>query len=363
MRLDRVLGTGQASQAPASSIQPAVERLGRSLGFDRAMVVTSQGEIVASIGLERPSDVDVVKPLQAAGRRIGEARFGGRTDGRPYTPRDDALFDDASEYFAASLLVGERHAEQAQALAELALEHENLAARGSDLQASLTSGGDLEPLTIHALGPMRVERLGQPIEAWGGPKAGSRQAEAIFAFLFDRRDRGATKDEILEVVWPDVDVPHADLAFHRTLAGLRDVLEPGRPRRSPSAAITFHHDRYHLNPELVAWSDVAEFDALIKAAGETSDEAEAVDLLHRARALYRADFLDDCPFYGEGEYVEESRTLLRGRLVDLLVTLGEREEGRGDTMAAASAFRQALATAGGDCRRADEGLARLGVTP
>ena len=57
-------------------------------------------------------------------------------------------------------------------------------------------------------------------------KAGNRQAQALFAFLFDRGPRGVLKDEVIEVLWPEVSLTQADLAFHRTLGGLRRVLEP-----------------------------------------------------------------------------------------------------------------------------------------
>ena len=85
-------------------------------------------------------------------------------------------------------------------------------------------------------------------------------------------------------------------------------------------------------------------------------------MLEEARQLIRGDFLDDCPFYGDSEYIEETRRLLRGRHIDLLVTLGERYEERGDRPAAATAFREALLVAGGECRSASDGLARLGAT-
>jgi DNA-binding SARP family transcriptional activator len=208
---------------------------------------------------------------------------------------------------------------------------------------------------------MRVERDGEPIRAWGGPKAGSRQAEAIFAFLYDRGDRGASKDEITDVVWPDVDIERADLAFHRTLVGLRSTLEPGRPHRGESAVIRFHNDRYHLNPALIGWSDVGAFNELVARAGASSDPSAAIRLLEEARGLIRGDYLDDCPFYGDSEYVKERRRLLRGRRIDLLVTLGERYEQRADRPAAAAAFREALSAAGGDCLPAQNGLNRLGV--
>ena len=35
-----------------------------------------------------------------------------------------------------------------------------------------------------------------------------------------------------------------------------------------------------------------------------------------------ATYLDDCPFYGDGAYVEDRRELLRARYVDLLLAIG-----------------------------------------
>ena len=52
---------------------------------------------------------------------------------------------------------------------------------------------------------------------------------------------------------------------------------------------------------------------------------------------------------------------LRGRLLDALIDLGRRYEGRGDSMLAAARFREALAIAGGEFSSASEGLHRLGV--
>ena len=181
---------------------------------------------------------------------------------------------------------------------------------------------------------------------WGGEKAGSRQAEAIFALLFDRGERGASKDEILEIVWPDVDLDRADVAFHRTMLGLRATLHPGRRAAGSrrSAPIPFHHDPYRLDPATVVWSDVAEFERLVAAGVEA---ARATDALEGARALYRGEYLDDVPYLGDSEAVEERRVQLREQLRDVLVELARRYAERGDRVAAAACERQAAAVVEG----------------
>jgi two-component SAPR family response regulator len=230
---------------------------------------------------------------------------------------------------------------------------------GSALSEALAEAGTPSTaLRIHALGPLRAERNGEPIRRWGGEKAGSRQAEGLFAMLLDRGERGVTKDEILELIWPDVDLDRADVAFHRTMLGLRSVLQPGRRGRASQAAITFHNDRYRLDPSVVGWTDVAEFERLVGDAGRATG-AEGTRMLEEARALYRGDYLDDCPYYGDSADVEDRRSALRSRQVDLLVELGRRHADRGDRPAAAACYREAQALADDELPEVAEALARL----
>ena len=214
-------------------------------------------------------------------------------------------------------------------------------------------------LRVTTLGTFLVERSGAPVAHWGGPKAGSRQAQAMFAFLLDRGERGVTKDEFIDVIWPDAEVAQADLNFHRTLGGLRGTLEP--ERAAVGTAVTFMNGRYRLSASVVGWLDSDEFEQRLMNAARATDDVAAIRGLEAARAMYRGDYLDDCPLFGDSGYVEGRRGILRGRLVDALVDLGRRYEARGDDAFAAARFREALSVAGGDCSSATEGLSRLGV--
>jgi predicted ATPase/DNA-binding SARP family transcriptional activator len=209
-------------------------------------------------------------------------------------------------------------------------------------------------LHVYALGPMRVERLQNVIRQWGGEKAGSRQAQAIFAFLFDRGPAGVSKDEVTELLWPDLSVRRGDLAFHRTLGGLRSVLERGR---EASSSIRYEGGRYRLDPDLAVWSDVGAFEELLAAPAE-ADSRKRIHTLEEARRLYRGDLFDDCPFYGDSSAVEDRRMYLRGRLEDVVVELGERYADIGEHAAATAQFRQALAM-NADQSRARAGLERV----
>ena len=126
-------------------------------------------------------------------------------------------------------------------------------------------------LRVTALGRFAVERSGQPLTHWGGPKAGSRQAQAMFCFLLDRMERGVTKDEFIEVIWPDADLAKGDLSFHRTLGGLRATLEPDTAS-GLRGAVMFANGRYRLGPGVVGWQDVIEFEARLQHAAQAADE-------------------------------------------------------------------------------------------
>lgn len=363
-RLLRALGQDiLTAQHPGSAIEPALARLSRTFRLSGAVVTSTEGEVLSQHGTIDPDTPLALRlPLVAEGQGYGEVVFGPKRSGLPFTSRELDLLTLAGLYLASSIRLAARHDAQAETLTELSAELDALELRGHALSSALVEpdpGERAGQLRVYALGPLRVERGGSLVRQWGGAKAGTRQAEALFAFLFDRGERGASKEEMVELIWPDVDLERADLAFHRTLGGLRTTLEPGRRGGDRGSAIRFYNDRYRLDPDIVAWSDVAAFEERLAEAGRTADPEQGLALLEQARALYRGDYLDDCPFYGDGEHVEERRQLMRGRFIDLLIALGERYEQRGDRTAAAAAFRHARQVAGEELAPADAALARL----
>jgi len=361
-RMLRALGQGMlTTRRPEDSIEPALGELARTMGLTGAEFREPSGAVIASSGTVGEAALEL--PLQRDGTAYGSVAFGAKDSNLPFTSSEREVLGMAAGYLAASLELGARQAEQAKELEQLSRDRAAVSTSGRRLHGALEASPDdavRGGLHVFALGPLRAERDGELIRQWGGEKAGTRQAEALFAFLFDRGERGVTKDEAVELIWPDVDLDRADLAFHRTLGGLRRTLDPGRGQRQGSKAIGFSNDRYRLDPDVVAWTDVATFEQRLTDAGTTTDPVAALAALTEARSLYRGEYLDDCPFYGDGAYVEDRRELLRARYVDLLLSLGGFHEQRGDRGAAAAAFREARSAADAGCPPADAALERLG---
>jgi DNA-binding SARP family transcriptional activator len=361
-RLLEALGQfGPTAQSVEAGVQPALARLAGVLDVRGLTVARADGAIVASEGAGAATAwIDAI-PLIADGEMVGELRVGATTSGEPLSSRDQDLVRMSAAYVAAALRAGRREDEQVEQLAGLVEERAKVESKATTLHAALVQHADAPVgLRVHALGPLHDERAGERIERWGGDKAGTRQAQGLFAFLFDRGERGVSKDEALELIWPDTDLERADLAFHRTMVGLRQTLDPRRDGRT-SQVIRFHNDRYRLDPAIVIWSDVAAFLGRLDAAKSAGDPAQRLAMLEEARTLYGGDFVDDCPFYGDSAEVEEQRLHLRGRATDLRVAIGEAYEALGDRLAAATAFREALRGEPAGSGPAQAGLARLGL--
>lgn len=338
------------AQYADDSIGPALDRLVWRFDLSGARVVDADGRVTAEVGSMGSPAVEL--PLSDDSGAVGRLLIGTRHSGLPFDDSENVVLDQTADYIAAALDLGARQRKHIAERATLAAEREAQDADARMLAAAVEA--DVAPtLRVYALGPLRAELGNAQIVQWGGKKAGSRQAEAAFAFLFDRGERGVAKDDFLDLIWPDVPFDRADVAFHRTMNGLRRTLSPA------GATINFFNDRYHLRLDAGAWSDLAAFEAALTEASSASSPSEARSLLLEARALYRGDYLDDCPFYGDSADVEERRTHLRQRFVDLLIALGGLYEAAGDRPAAAHAFRQALAATTDDCPPATDGLARL----
>jgi len=346
------------AQAADAGVQPALTRLTQALGLAGAAVIRLDGSIAAiEGGTPDPATAPAIA-LVAGDEVMGELQVGPTLSGVPLSAGDQELLRQSAAYLAAALRTGRREDEQAEALSGLSADRAHVESSATRLHEALVrrSAGP-SGLRVFALGPLRVERGDEAIERWGGEKAGTRQAQALFAFLFDRGERGVAKDEALELIWPDTDVERADLAFHRTLGGLRRTLDPDEV--GGKHGIRFHNDRYRLDPTIVDWSDVSVFLACLDQARVATGRTENLRLLEEARGLYRGEYLDDCPFYGDSVYVEDRRASLRGRSIDVLVALGEGYEAAGDRASAAAAYREAVAAGVDGCPPATAGLLRL----
>jgi DNA-binding SARP family transcriptional activator len=150
----------------------------------------------------------------------------------------------------------------------------------------------------------------------------------ILKYLASRRGDIAHTEEIAESIWPGSDSRIAGSVRHFVHV-LREVLEPGRPKRRPSSFVVFEKGGYRLHPQRVEL-DVDEFERCAREgirAAHDGDGAGAAALLERAVDLYRGDFVADEPY---ADWALAERERLRSTAVEAFRALAELRLGGGD---------------------------------
>jgi DNA-binding SARP family transcriptional activator len=150
---------------------------------------------------------------------------------------------------------------------------------------------------IQLLGGLRAEQDGRVVARFRTQKAAS-----LLAYLAYYRQRSHPRELLIELLWPECEV---DVARHRlsvALSLLRQQLEP--VGASGGAVFVADHFSIGLDPEAVT-TDVAEFEAALKRAGEDRPAAERARCLAEAVDLYRGELLPG--YYEEWIPAEQQR--------------------------------------------------------
>jgi DNA-binding SARP family transcriptional activator len=154
--------------------------------------------------------------------------------------------------------------------------------------------------------PWRIQLLGG-LHAERGERVVTRfrmqKAAALLAYLAYHRGRSHPREVLIELLWPECEV---DVARHRlsvALSLLRQQLEPSGV--AGGLVLVADHFSVGLHPDAVT-TDVAEFEAALKRAGEPGAAAERTRCLTEAVELYRGALL---PGYYEGWILSEQQRL------------------------------------------------------
>jgi predicted ATPase/DNA-binding SARP family transcriptional activator len=159
----------------------------------------------------------------------------------------------------------------------------------------------------------------------------TRRVASLLAYLASFRQRLHPRDEIAEMLWPDLDLAVSRRNLRQALSSLRLVLEP--PPVPKGSVIVSILDGIQLNSETVS-TDVAEFESLVGLSRRSEDSARAIDRLTQAVQVYKGGFL---PGFNE-EWIWSERM----RLEDLYLAALTRLSGYMDADEAISHLREGL---------------------
>ena len=166
-------------------------------------------------------------------------------------------------------------------------------------------------LRIQTLGPFRIWQGSEelPSRAWRRKKA--RQ---LLQLLVTYRGTLLHRDQIAEMLWPELDPDGAVRDFKIAFSAMCSVLEPDRKRNAPSAFVVRDGSRYGLRDEADIWLDAAEFEKLLDQGDHLyqKDVVRAVGGYETAVTLYEGDYLQAYPYE---TWSHEERERLRARFL------------------------------------------------
>ena len=156
---------------------------------------------------------------------------------------------------------------------------------------------DAQVLRILCLGDFRLFHGEVELKDadWGNGKGPTKKIKALLAFLLSCRARGARKETLVDLLWPEqTDPKRADSSFHQAMFCLRRALEPDLEPGVESGYIRCRKGRYRFAPKKPYWIDA---DAFIQytdraqALEQRGDPILAADFWSRATDLYGGKFM------------------------------------------------------------------------
>ena len=136
---------------------------------------------------------------------------------------------------------------------------------------------------IEDLGAVRVLLAGSPLA-----RSLRRKVLGLLCFLSSRQGMAATRDEVLEALWPELGPDTATNSLHQTIYYLRRVFEPGYREGLSAGYLLFDGEIVSLNPQLV---DSASRECWrVLSATRQDEEQGAIRLMELYRGRYALDF-------------------------------------------------------------------------
>ena len=176
-------------------------------------------------------------------------------------------------------------------------------------------------LRIYLLGQFRVEYLSNG--EWRMVDSRTwhrRRARALLGCLLSNAGRRLGREQVMELLWPDLEIDLAANRLNGAVHELRQILEPDIARPAASRMLRLERDMLELADSTRIWVDAEEFERLLKEADLTSDPERSEDLLENAAALYHGSYLLEELY---SEWATPRRDALQRAWVGLLLKLAD----------------------------------------
>ena len=175
-------------------------------------------------------------------------------------------------------------------------------------------------LEIHLFGPFRVRVDDREVEERHFTR---RKAAMLVKLLALQPHHQLHREQVMEFLWPDLELEAAANNLHKSIHAARRTLEPKLKSGADSHFILAHGQQIHLRAPGRLWIDAEAFEQAASLALKSSDTQAYEDAL----ALYEGDLLIEDPYE---DWTSVRRESLRALRRDLLVKLARLYESKGE---------------------------------
>lgn len=182
-------------------------------------------------------------------------------------------------------------------------------------------------LRVYLLGQFRVERYES--HEWKSVTNRTwqrRRARALLGCLLSQAGRRMGREQVMEALWPELDIETAANRLNGAVHELRQILEPTIERPASSKLLRLERDILILADSSEIWVDAEAFETLLNRANTTQDPLLLEQLLEDAWSLYEGDYLLEELY---SEWAAARRESLRRGWMGLLLNLAQLRAQRG----------------------------------
>lgn len=159
---------------------------------------------------------------------------------------------------------------------------------------------------VRCLGELKVYRENGDLIDWNSKGGATKKLKAIFSYLLLKGEKGATPEELADLLWKDeADTRQTLNRLYHCIRYLRVALSGQGSSQKESPFIVYQNGHYHLALPYDSWIDLPMFEELCFKGNQDLREnklEQVVICYESAERLYRGDLFSDIPI----RYVENS---------------------------------------------------------
>lgn len=156
---------------------------------------------------------------------------------------------------------------------------------------------------IRCFGELRIHRENGELIEWNTKAGSTKKMKTLFAFLLLKGEKGATSEELADLLWPDAETTEQGLnRLYHSIRYLRIILGG---ENDGSSFISYQNSIYYLKLPFDSWIDLPMFQELCFKGNQHIQEQnieQAKICYEAAERLYSGDLFHDIPI----KYIENN---------------------------------------------------------